>query len=223
MRFFTLLGHLDYRDLLQVDGAFSTAHINYGKSLKFNKIDGKAIAVESRKESLSSKNHIEDVLSCLNLFNGTEQNLDNNDREELWKNYWLEYVNAFDKLVKMLPESVATIFIGRHAIELGLKFILLQATGKIHRTHDLGILSQELFSELSITQNYMDYIDSFCENYCRYIEGDNVEYFRYPQYKNSFFAGNQLDSKWLFYNFSLILLKLIHFANLDLELQDNRE
>ena len=45
------------------------------------------------------------------------------------------------------------------------------------------------------------------------LEGDNVEYFRYPEYsRRTYFAGNQLDIEWLFYNFALILLKLLQFA-----------
>lgn len=33
--------------------------------------------------------------------------------------------------------------------------------------------------------------------------------------KNTYFAGDRLDIGWLSYNFALILLKLIHFADLD--------
>lgn len=62
----------------------------------------------------------------------------------------------------------------------------------------------------------MKYINEFCETFCKYIEGKNSEYFRYPDYKkNAFFAGNNLDIKWILYNLSLIILKLIHFADLE--------
>lgn len=62
----------------------------------------------------------------------------------------------------------------------------------------------------------MKYVNEFCEIFGKYIEGGNAEYFRYPDYKkNNFFAGNRLDIKWISYNFSLIILKLIHFADLD--------
>lgn len=73
-----------------------------------------------------------------------------------------------------------------------------------------------LYSEYDINDNYMDYVASFCEFYCSNIEGGNAEYFRFPEYKhNNYFAGNRLDIKWLSYNISLILLKLIHFAELE--------
>ena len=42
---------LNYKDILQVDGAFSACHINYGKSLKFNGADSKNMAQNSRKNS----------------------------------------------------------------------------------------------------------------------------------------------------------------------------
>ena len=61
----------------------------------------------------------------------------------------------------------------------------------------------------------MEWMDSFCELYCKYIEGDNPEYFRFPEYKgNANFAGNRLDIRWLCYNLSLIILKLLHFSGL---------
>lgn len=43
--------------------------------------------------------------------------------------------------------------------------------------------------------------------------------YRYPEYKSSqYFAGNCLDAKWLSYNFALILLKLLHLADLEKEI-----
>lgn len=61
----------------------------------------------------------------------------------------------------------------------------------------------------------MEEIPDFCEKYCQMIEGENVEYFRYPEYgKNTYFAGNQLDIEWLSYNFALIILKLLHLVKL---------
>ena len=80
----------------------------------------------------------------------------------------------------------------------------------------IEILSNLLFTEYNIENDYMEYVDTFCNIFCKYIEGDNAEYFRFPEYKkNTFFAGNRLDIKWISYNFSLIILKLIHFADLD--------
>lgn len=207
---------INYKDIIQLDGAFSVAHINYGKSPIFNKISGKDIANDSRKNSISYKEKVENVSECIYSFNGTEQNLKKKDRILLWENYWLEYINIFDNLIKSLPNSVATAYIGRHAIEIGFKYLLIKKTNQIKNEHDLGILSNLLFTEYNIKDDYMKYVNEFCEIFCKYIEGGNAEYFRYPDYKkNTFFAGNRLDIKWILYNFSLIILKLIHFADLD--------
>ena len=55
MNVFKELGKdLNYKDILQVDGAFSAWHINYGKSLKFNGADSKNILME-QKRILKSK------------------------------------------------------------------------------------------------------------------------------------------------------------------------
>lgn len=207
---------INYKDIIQLDGAFSVAHINYGKSPIFNKISGKDIANDSRKNSISYKEKVENVSECIYSFNGTEQNLKKKDRILLWENYWLEYINIFDNLIKSLPNSVATAYIGRHAIEIGFKYLLIKKTNQIKNEHDLGILSNLLFTEYNIKDDYMKYVNEFCEIFCKYIEGGNAEYFRYPDYKkNTFFAGNRLDIKCILYNFSLIILKLIHFADLD--------
>lgn len=216
---FKMLGNkLSYKDILQLDGAFSAAHVNYDKSPIFNGIDSRNLARNSRRNSLSSKDKIEDVIEYIDSFDGTEKNFKNNDRISLWKNYWMEYINAFDKLVDSLPSSVVTIHVGRQAIEIGFKYLVLRKNGQINKTHDLGKLSNLFFTEYEINDSYMDGVDVFCEKFCKYIEGGNVEYFRYPEYeKNTYFAGNRLDIGWLSYNFALIILKLIHFAHLDTE------
>lgn len=217
MNIFKTFGEkISYKDIIQLDGAFSVAHINYGKSPIFNKINSKEFSYNSRKNSISCKDKIENINECIRSFNGTEQNIKNDDRILLWENYWLEYINTFDNLIKSLPDSVVTAYIGRHAIEIGIKYLLLKKTNQIKNEHDLGLLSNLLFTEYNIKDDYMEYINEFCEFFCKYIEGGNSEYFRYPDYKkNTFFAGNNLDIKWISYNLSLIILKLIHFADLE--------
>lgn len=217
MRIFKAFGdNINYNDLIQLDGAFSVAHINYGKSPIFNGIDSKNIANNSRKHSISSEEKIDDVLGSLNSFIGTEKDYKKADNIKLWEIYWLEYINSFDKLTSILPDSIVTVYIGRQAIELGIKYLLLKKDSKGYTTHDLKKLMDLLYSEYDINDNYMDYVASFCEFYCSNIEGGNGEYFRFPEYKhNNYFAGNRLDIKWLSYNISLILLKLIHFAELE--------
>jgi len=206
----------DYKDILQVDGAFSVSHINYEKSPLFNGADSNNLAIHSRKESISSKKRIENVLEELLLFNGTEKNYSKEDRIQIWEKYWLEYINAFDKMIINMPNSIVTSYIGRKTIELGFKYLLLKKTNQIIDEHDLGKLADILFSEYSINDDYMEYVDVFCKNYCRYVEGGHVEYFGEPEYEgNTFFAGNRLDISWLSYNMVLIILKLLHFADLE--------
>lgn len=207
---------ISYKDVLQLDGAFAVAHINYGKTPIFNESEGKVIAEKSRKHNTSSIESIKNVIDCLRSFNGTEKDFNNDDKIQLWEEYWLEYINAFDKLTEILPKSVVTIYIGRQAIELGIKYLLLKKGSRVPKDHKLGDLIQLLFSEHEINDDYMNYVVDFCKEYCENIEGGYVEYFRFPEYKsNYFFAGNKLDIEWLSYNFSLILLKLLHYANLE--------
>lgn len=220
MNIFKTFGNeLSYKDILQLDGAFSVAHVNYDKSPIFNGSNSKDMAKNSRKNSISSEKKIEDVVGRLYSFDGTEKNFKKDDRILLWKNYWIEYINAFDKLTDLLPSSVVTIYVGRQAIEIGFKYLLLKKTGQITKTHDLKELANSLYLEYSINDSYMNDVELFCEMFCMYIEGGNVEYFRFPEYKeNTYFAGNRLDISWLSYNFALIILKLIHFANLEVEM-----
>lgn len=217
MEFFKALGEdLSYNDVLQLDGAFSAAHINYDNSPVFDGRNSADMTVISRKNSLSIEEKIDEIDSLMRSFNGIEKNLEDNDRISLWENYWREYTNAFEKLTEILPHSVVTIHIGRQAVEIGFKFLLLKKTGKITKTHDLAKLSDLLFTKYAIGDSYMNGIDLFCKRFCEYVEGKRAEYFRYPEYaENTFFAGNHLSIEWLSYNFALIILKLLHFANLD--------
>ena len=218
MNKFRMYPELSYDGILQVDGAFSVAHINYGQSPRFNGVDAKNIAKESRRNSISSLEKVDNVFDCLQLFNGTEKDYSRNDQVLLWRLYWDEYMNVFDRLTELLPSSIVTIYIGRQAIEIGLKYLLLLKTGKISKTHDLGELSIELtkvYNPEDSRYAFLKWIDIFCLNYCKYIEGENPEYFRYPEYKNNaYFAGNRADIGWISYNFALILLKLAHLEKL---------
>ena len=130
MNVFKELGKdLNYKDILQVDGAFSACHINYGKSLKFNGADSKNMAQNSRKNSLTENGHIDDLEAVQYDFNGTEKDFKKQDIILLWEKYWLEYINAFNKLVAELPDSIVTVYVGRHAIELSLIHISFQTNG----------------------------------------------------------------------------------------------
>lgn len=220
MEIFKVFGSkLKYEDRIQIDGAFSVSHINCNETPLFNGKSSKDIARLSRKNSLSKEDEIENVLDYLDGFDGTEKDYKLNDRIELWKMFWLEHITSFDKLIEIMPKSIVTINIGRQAIEIGLKYLLLKKTGGVEKTHKLDTLCNQLFLEYEINEDYMNDLKDFFELYCNYIEGGFDEYFRYPEYKsNKYFAGNRLEIEWLSYNFSLILLKLIHYVDLDNEI-----
>lgn len=207
---------INFKDLIQLDGAFSISHNNYGKSPIFAGVDARNIAIFSRDNKYSSKDKIKNVFESRFDFNGTEKNYYKDDVREMWEYFWKEYISVFDQLTKEKPYSIVTAYVGRHTIELGFKFLLLCKRSKVMHTHDLGELAKILFSELELNcgkYEYMKYVDGFCMFYSKYIEGDNPEYFRYPEYKgNSYFAGNRLDIRWISYNTALIILKLIKLA-----------
>ena len=139
MNVFKELGKdLNYKDILQVDGAFSACHINYGKSLKFNGADSKNMAQNSRKNSLTENGHIDDLEAVQYDFNGTEKDFKKQDIILLWEKYWLEYINAFNKLVAELPDSIVTVYVGRHAIELGFKYLMTKKNIKINMLMQKG-------------------------------------------------------------------------------------
>ena len=72
-------------------------------------------------------------------------------------------------------------------------------------THNLKELADLMWVKYSIEEPYMGEIPDFCNCYSKMLEGDNVEYFRYPEYsRKRYFAGNRLDIEWLSYNFALI-------------------
>lgn len=213
---------IKYTDGLELDGAFSVSHINYGCSPKFHGEDANDIAKSSRKNSITFKDKIDDVLDSIRKFNGTEKNYKIADRIYLWKKYWFDYIEAFDKSTKVMPDSVVTVYIGRHAIELGLKYLIMVKKGSVVKSHGLKKLYDEFDSVYKIQEQYMEWMDLFCELYCKYIEEDNPEHFRFSEYKgNTNFAGNRLDIRWLCYNLSLIILKLLHFSGLEDEYNNN--
>lgn len=191
---------INYKDPIQLDGAFVSNHKNYGKSPMFNGESAKNIMTCENKEENSD----------------IESDVKNNEKIIRWKYYWLEYINAFEKMKEILPESVATAYLGRQAIEVGIKYLLKKNKFNFKKTHDLGDLAKMLYESYDIKDDYMDYVDIFCEKYGSSIEEEQAEYFRYPEYiGEKYFAGESLDIRWLTYNFSVVLSKLLHFAGLD--------
>lgn len=197
--------YISYTDPIQYDGAFYYTHSAYDKTPKFAGIDiSKKINSETNNSiDITNKNSTSD------MFNKEEQLI-------LWEKYWLEYIDAFEKLADLSPESIVTIYIARQALEIGFKYLLLKESFEFKWTHNLYKLSKQFFEKYNISDDYMDYIQEFCREYSIHIEGDKVEYFRYPEYaENMYFNGFDLNISWLSYNFSLILLKLLHFSGLD--------
>jgi len=212
-----LIYKIDYDEQLQLDGFYQVTHINYGKSPMFMDISAKEIAADSRKTSISNKLYIEDVIKSINDFHGTEIDLKNEDRADLWKWFWLEYVHSFFELTEVMSNSIVTAYIGRHAIEMGFKYILVKNNEEFPKTHSIGELSDLVASKCKENSEKWEQIAKACNLYDEMIEDCNPEYFRYPVYKkNAYFAGNSLDISWLLYNFSIILLNQIHYLGLDL-------
>lgn len=54
-------GALHYSDILQLDGAFSAAYINYGRSPEFNGHDARRLAQGSRAHGVSVAGRLENV------------------------------------------------------------------------------------------------------------------------------------------------------------------
>ncbi|WP_304472252.1 hypothetical protein [uncultured Faecalibaculum sp.] len=219
MNIFTAFGtEINYDDILQCDAAISKFHKLYGKSPIFNGVVGNDMFSETNSEELNANlvNH-KNPETC-DYSRKQEKASTQQDQIILWKNFWLEYINAFDNLQKILPNSVVTVFIGRQATEIGFKYLLLSNGCSIKKikTHDLADLSRLFFDICNDKPYYLEWLEEYCTLYCKFIEDGYPEYFRYPEYKNSSrFTGTDLDVSWLSYNFSLILLKLIHFSGLD--------
>ena len=91
-------------------------HINYGKSPLFNGENSKDLAKNSRKNSVLSLEHVEDVFEYMTHFNGVENDFKKADRIVLWEKYWLEYTNAFEHLTEVLPKSVTTAYMGSEIV-----------------------------------------------------------------------------------------------------------
>ena len=206
---------IDYDDIIQLDGASPFAHKMYSSSSLFHGIDGQETS-EKRSDYKLSEKMTEDIINLFVSSDTTEKNIKEKDRIELWKEYWLEYIFAFDKMIEVLPNSIVTAFVGRQAIEIGLKYLLLKKGAQIIKTHDIGKLSEQLFIVYNIHDDYMEWVDDYCKAYHSYIEGGFAEYYRYPEYNNnSFFGGDFLDIYWLSFNAALVLTKLVHFSGMD--------
>ena len=209
-----------YKDILQVDGAFAVTHFNYAKSPVFDGLNATSIVGKEIENRIRTGLDFADIPSSLNDFKGTLKDYDKLDRLRLWKSYFMEYANAFGHLIRVLPKSIVTIFVARQAVEIGMKYLLLNKSDCIITTHNLKWLVEELYKTYNIYDNqqydYMKWVDVFLENYSVYIEDKHPEYFRYPEYSNVYFAGICYDIEWLSYNFYLIILKLLHMAELSI-------
>ena len=66
------------------------------------------------------------VLDSIRKFNGADKRIIKLQIESICGKYWFDYIEAFDKSTKVMPDSVVTVYIGRHAIELGLKYLIME-------------------------------------------------------------------------------------------------
>lgn len=196
MELFSALGaNIDHRNLIQLDGTSPSQHALYERSPVFS---------DTTTSSLSRKLDLES---------------DDRKRLELWKHFWLEYIDSFDTLATVRPDSVATAYLGGHAVELGFKYLLLAKTNSFIRTHNLGVLAEKVNNAYSPLPAYCDWIVDFCTLYQKRVEEGHIEYFRYPEYGgaegSSLFKGMKLDIHWISYNLALITLKLLHLAGIE--------
>lgn len=212
-----------YKDILQVDGAFAVTHFNYAKSPVFDGSNATSIVGKEIENRIRTGVNFADIPSFLSSFKGTLKDYDKKDRLRLWKSYFLEYANAFDHLIRVLPRSIVTVFVARQAVEIGMKYLLLNISDcniQNIQTHNLKCLVKKLYEAYNIYDNqqydYMKWVDVFLENYSVYIEDKHPEYFRYPEYGDVCFAGICYDIEWLSYNFYLIILKLMHMTELSI-------
>lgn len=128
MSLFASFGNeLSYEDVIQLDGAFAATHVNYGKAPLFNGAPHEDSNWESRKEFIfSSGLSIEETVERIRSVDGTATDFGVAERTALWRDYWLEYINIFNVLTGTHPDSVATVFVGRQAIEVGFKYLLFK-------------------------------------------------------------------------------------------------
>ena len=127
MRFFKSFGDsLNYKEILPLDGAFSRAHALYSGSPIFFGSDGETLVQDARKLALPPDVEGSSAVEYLHMFDGTESGYDRASRRIIWKAYWLEYIHAFDQLISVLSDSIVTVYVGRQAIELGFKYLLLE-------------------------------------------------------------------------------------------------
>ncbi len=132
--------------------------------------------------------------------------IDNMSEIQYWYQYWIAYMNAYKSLEKT-NNTIATLYVGRHTIELGFKLMIIMAGSAPEFTHDLSKLATKAFSlyDTSIYNN-IEVAERFLFNYQKSIESDTVECFRYPMAKNNaMFQNFELDGKWLMYSFDAII------------------
>lgn len=215
---------ITYKDDFCLDQSFPSYHVNYNNSPLFNgrRIDQAGLtSLEATipSEGFNSEKH--DVMEFALSYDDLAKSCDPQDLLELWKAEWLEYFKAFDKLACQLRESIVSLFLGRHALELGFKYLRLKQLKAISFTHNLAKLSSGVFDNSDFESDSLGCILSYLDYYQAYIEGNTPEYFRYPEYKKDgkpvYFGGIHLSINAIIQDIALANLKLIHFAGLDKE------
>lgn len=222
MRLFEVLDEkMSHSDTIQVDGAFAIVHVRNDVTSELHEANAGAGSAQSGSLEMGSAEYAGTFCASTGSFVGTKSELSMEERLDLWRRYWYEYISAFDTLTRALPDSVATAYMGGHAVELGFKYVLLAKSGSVERTHSLGRLSELVIRRFANKEKYLDWVVEFCESYELYLKGGHFEYFRYPEYgkgvASEYYAGSCFDVSWISYNLALITLKLLHLSGLDVE------
>lgn len=212
---------IDYQCGFQLDGTDPVLHANYKRTPILNNTKLSDLPFPQIKKKLSAFKypgldiyHPDFEHKFLDLIN----DCDCDNRLKLWECFWLDYYKAFDSMAYINEFSIVSTYLGRHATELGLKYLILKEKDKIPPTHNLEDLARELISDKLNEYPYFNDVTTFLRLYEAHIEGGRPEYFRYPEYKNDgFFAGINLDISWINEEIAIVLLKLIHYAGLDQE------
>lgn len=172
MRLFEVLDEkMSHSDTIQVDGAFAIAHVRNDMTSELHEANTGAGSAQSGSLEMGSAEYVGTFHASITSFVGTKSGLSMEERLDLWRRYWFEYISAFDTLTRALPDSVATAYMGGHAVELGFKYVLLAKNGSVERTHSLGRLSELVIRRFANKEKYLDWMVEFCESYELYLEG----------------------------------------------------
>ena len=86
-----------YKDILQIDGAFAEAHLFYHKTPVFDGVNATSIVEGLDENRIINEIDSKSTRNNFDRFRGTFEEYNVSERLELWKRYFKEYANAFNK------------------------------------------------------------------------------------------------------------------------------